>query len=578
MNSSILVRPSFLNSRLWRLTSLLVLGFASGLPLALTGQAMQAWLTTAGMTMAAIGMFSLVTQPYAYKFIWAPLMNRFEPPFFGRRRCWLVLTQLFLAGSIALMSRINPAEQTYLFAGLALLVAFFSSSQDIVIDAYRTDISPSEERGLAASVGVFGYRLAMIVSGGIAFILADSIGWSQVYQYMALIMLAMAVFSLFTPLIPQEQSDAQKGRDFMLFMMVVLAAVLSFVALYRGFRWAVPQLSGTWGFIPVVASLLLSLTLVNALSRWTRFSGQKDVNGFMYMLLGVVLGVFVGQAIFYVLNPIVQSWFAGMSAANAGKWINLIETLVILSVTIPAAYFGAKWSKFELLLEPLGEYFSRDAAWWFLGLLVFYKLGDAFAGTLSTAFLLKGAAFTQTEVGLVNKMLGMFATIGGVFLGGVLMLRLGLFRSLLLFGVLQALSNMGFWLLAEFGKDAWGHFNLPTGEVARFLTGNDQLTGDTPIDLLLVFVVCFENITGGMGTAAFVALLMALSRGGHSLTYYALLSALASLGRIYVGPVAGVLAEPENLGWSKFFIFATVMALPGLLLLWHMRQRIKQLA
>ena len=158
------------------------------------------------------------------------------------------------------------------------------------------------------------------------------------------------------------------------------------------------------------------------------------------------------------------------------------------------------------------------------------------------------------------------------------MLRLGLFRSLLLFGVLQALSNMGFWLLAEFGKDAWGHFNLPTGEVARFLTGNDQLTGDTPIDLLLVFVVCFENITGGMGTAAFVALLMALSRGGHSLTYYALLSALASLGRIYVGPVAGVLAEPENLGWSKFFIFATVMALPGLLLLWHMRQRIKQLA
>ena len=156
MNSSILVRPSFLNSRLWRLTSLLVLGFASGLPLALTGQAMQAWLTTAGMTMAAIGMFSLVTQPYAYKFIWAPLMNRFEPPFFGRRRGWLVLTQLFLAGSIALMSRINPAEQTYLFAGLALLVAFFSSSQDIVIDAYRTDISSSEELGLASSVGVFG--------------------------------------------------------------------------------------------------------------------------------------------------------------------------------------------------------------------------------------------------------------------------------------------------------------------------------------------------------------------------------------------------------------------------------------
>ena len=155
------------------------------------------------------------------------------------------------------------------------------------------------------------------------------------------------------------------------------------------------------------------------------------------------------------------------------------------------------------------------------------------------------------------------------------MLRLGLFRALLFFGILQALSNLGFWLLAEYGRDTWGHFVLPTGALARFLTGDDMLNTGTPIDLLLVFVVCFENITGGMGTAAFVALLMALSKGGNSLTYYALLSALASLGRIYVGPVAGVLAEPENLGWANFFIFATIMAIPGLLLLLHMKPRIK---
>jgi PAT family beta-lactamase induction signal transducer AmpG len=187
-------------------------------------------------------------------------------------------------------------------------------------------------------------------------------------------------------------------------------------------------------------------------------------------------------------------------------------------------------------------------------------------------------AFSQTEVGLVNKMLGMFATIGGVVLGGVLMLRWGLWRSLLVFAILQAVSNLGFWSLAHYGQNALGHFTLPTGEFARVLTGNQSLSGDLSIDYLLAIVVGFENITGGMGTAAFVALLMGLSRGGHSLTYYALLSALASLGRIYVGPVAGVLAEPENLGWANFFIFATLMGFPAVLLLLKLRQKVHQLS
>jgi PAT family beta-lactamase induction signal transducer AmpG len=155
-----------LTTRIWRLSSLLVLGFASGLPLALTGQALQAWLTTAGLSVAAIGMFSLVTQPYAYKFIWAPLMDRFEPPFLGRRRGWLVLMQLVLALLIFLMSQLDPIADTFKFSLMAVGVAFLSSSQDIVIDAYRTDIAPADERGLSASLGVFGYRLGMILSGG----------------------------------------------------------------------------------------------------------------------------------------------------------------------------------------------------------------------------------------------------------------------------------------------------------------------------------------------------------------------------------------------------------------------------
>jgi PAT family beta-lactamase induction signal transducer AmpG len=211
-----------------------------------------------------------------------------------------------------------------------------------------------------------------------------------------------------------------------------------------------------------------------------------------------------------------------------------------------------------------------------LFLIILYKLGDAFAGSLSTTFLLKGALFSQTEVGLVNKMFGMFATIVGAIFGGALMLRLGLFRALLVFGVLQAVSNLGFWMLAEFGKDAWGHLTFSTGGITQFLTGNKELGADMLIDNLLLAVVCFENITGGMGTTAFVALLMAIAKGGHSLVHFALLSAFAAIGRIYVGPISGVLSE--TIGWSDFFIFGTVMAIPGIVLLWRMRKKIVALA
>lgn len=574
-NNSVLTR---LNVRPWRLFSLLILGFASGLPLALTGQAMQAWLTTAGMTTATIGMFSLVTQPYVYKFVWAPLMNRFEPPLFGRRRGWLVMTQLLLAGCIWLMSGINPLSQPMLFALVAVLVAFLSSSQDIVIDAYRTDISPENERGLAASMGVFGYRVAMIVSGGVAFILADQLGWAQVYRAMAWIMLAMAAFSCVTPMIPNEVTDKHRARDFSLFVLMMVVSAMMFYGIYKISGWLLPEFLASSSMMRAILALLMSGATVEVLSRATKFVGRDDLRGFAFMLLGAVLGVLIGGWFFALFAPLVQDFLSGLSEKNAKNWLNLCETLIILSFAIPAAYWGAKWSSFKLLLEPMSEYFTKEAAWWFLALLVFYKLGDAFAGTLSTNFLLKGVGFSQTEVGLVNKMLGMFATIGGVVLGGVLMLRWGLWRSLLVFAILQAVSNLGFWSLAHYGQNALGHFTLPTGEFARVLTGNQSLSGDLSIDYLLAIVVGFENITGGMGTAAFVALLMGLSRGGHSLTYYALLSALASLGRIYVGPVAGVLAEPENLGWANFFIFATLMGFPAVLLLLKLRQKVHQLS
>lgn len=395
-----------------RILAVLLLGFASGLPLALTTGTLQAWLAVENVDIKTIGLFTLVGQPYTYKFLWAPLMDRYTPPFLGRRRGWLVLTQIALLVAIALMGTLSPRESPWLLGGLALGVAFLSASQDIVFDAYRTDVLKEDERGAGAATSVLGYRIAMLVSGGLALILVDNwLSWSAMYALMAALML------------------------------IGLAAT-----------WTAPE---------------------------------------------------------------------------------------------PEAPGKAPISLAEAIREPLVEFFSRRGAWLLLLLIVLYKLGDAFAGSLTTTFLLRGPEFSLSDVGWANKWLGIGATIVGALAGGALMAKLRLYRALMLFGVLQAATNLGFMLLAMVGK------SYP----------------------LMITVVAAENLCGGMGTAAFVALLMSLCDRRFSATQYALLSALSAVGRVYVGPVAGIMVAA--MGWIEFFFLTFLIALPGLVLLWWLRDRLE---
>jgi PAT family beta-lactamase induction signal transducer AmpG len=206
----------------------------------------------------------------------------------------------------------------------------------------------------------------------------------------------------------------------------------------------------------------------------------------------------------------------------------------------------------------------------FLGLIVLYKLGDAFAGSLMTPFLLKSMAYSPAEVGVVNKVIGLWLTIGGALIGGALMLKIGLWRALLVFGLLQAASNLGFWWLAVNGAGALPGMTLPA-----FDWGFVKLDKATAVDGGLLMVIAFENLSGGMGTAAFVAFLMSLCNQRFTATQFALLSAFASVGRVWVGPLAGVLAE--SIGWPTFFIVSTVLALPALGMLWALRAPIRAL-
>jgi PAT family beta-lactamase induction signal transducer AmpG len=500
---------AWLNHTYWRFAIVLLLGFASGLPLALTAASLQAWLSVDGVDVATIGFFSLVGLPYTFKFLWAPLMDRFEPPFFKRRQGWLVLTQLGVAGALAFLSRVSPSQNTHLFAMVAVGIAVLSASQDVVVDAYRTDILEHHERGLASALYVFGYRVAMILSGGIALIWADPVkgnGWSwpNVYLVMAGIMLAMALVSLF-----------------------VLPPVK---------------------FVP----------------KGEKSDAKSDLLGFFAVVLAVVVGY---QFTTRLANPLCEDLFSKFSGTNADgtqvnwkPWADLLGLFAGLAFTLPLAWFVSVRVKYETLNTALRNYFSLKSSVNILIFIVLYKLGDAFASALLTPFLLKGVGFAQAEIGVVNKIIGIWLTILGALAGGTLMTRIGLYRSLLGFGVLQLLSNLGFWLVATLGKGAWGELTLPA-----FNFGLVSLKEATQVDGLLIFAVGIENITSGMGTAAFVALLMSLCNQKFTATQYALLSAFSAVGRVWVGPLAG--AAASSIGWPAFFIISTFLAVPGLVML-----------
>ena len=417
-----------------RIGAMLLLGFASGLPLALSASTLQAWLTVQGASLKAIGFATLIGQAYVFKFLWAPAIDRTQLPLtgrLGRRRAWLLPLQAGLVACLAAMAWVGVAPSGSVPGGsfwpalggllgvaaadlrllpvvvLALLLAFVSASQDVVIDAYRSDLLPPEERGAGAAVMVLGYRLGMLVSSGLGlWLAAEVLGWQGLYALMALLM-------------------------------------------------GLSLLATLWAPAPAVAA-------------------------------------------------------------------------------------PAPTSLAAAVLEPAREFFSRRRAWALLAAIVLYKLGDAFAGALSTTFLIRGAGFSPAEVGLVYKTMGLVSTIAGALLGGALLARLGLWRALLLFGLAQGLANLAYWGLA--------------------LSATPQLGW-------MAAAVGLENFTAGMGTAAFVAFLSALCDSRYSATQFALLSALSAVGRVYVGPLTGWLVQAW--GWPAFYLFTVLASAPGLgLLLW----------
>jgi MFS transporter, PAT family, beta-lactamase induction signal transducer AmpG len=399
-----------------RIMAVLLMSFASGLPFNLSGSgfAFQAWLASAGINLKAIGFYSLVGLPYIFKFLWAPLLDRYLPPLLGRRRGWIVVFQACLAVAIGVMGFSSPTEAPYVLAAIALLVVFLSSSQDIVIDAYRVDTIPPSERGIAAAAAAFGYRTASVLASTVLVLIAAHTSWHVAF-------LAIAV---------------------------VMAATM---------------LSTFWAPEPLTP-------------------GQP-----------------------------------------------------------PRTLADAVW-------HPLLNLVGQKGAWGFLLLVLLYKAGDAFALSLYSAFMIKGVGFSLDELSIAGKANMTISTITGVTLGGWIYMRWGMFRSLLVFGIGQSLTNLLYTVLALSGKKLW----------------------------LMALATTLDTGIGGMGQAAFVGFLMSLCNANFSATQYALLSALATVPRVTTGAIAGTLVTA--IGWPKFFVVTCLTAVPGLILLVILRRPLQELA
>lgn len=281
-------RTSYLINR--KLAAILVLGLASGLPLALTGTTLQAWFTEANVNLVTIGALSLLGIPYTLKFLWAPLMDHFAIPRLGKRKGWMLLMQLCVALALLLIAHMQPSTQTTMMGITALAIAFFSASQDVAITAYQTDVLSAKERGLGVAYYIFAYRVAMLMSGGLALVFADYAGWTLTYELMAGLMLLTMLPTWCAPAVsePEEQSqhflqtvsaairDLMQRDNLLLLLLFVffyklgdaLALQLMTNFLLHGLGFSLTEVGLAYKTVSFVATILGAFAGGVLLSRW----------------------------------------------------------------------------------------------------------------------------------------------------------------------------------------------------------------------------------------------------------------------------------------------------------------------
>jgi PAT family beta-lactamase induction signal transducer AmpG len=482
---------------------MLFLGFSAGLPLLLIFSSLSLWLREAGIERAAVTFFSWAALGYSFKFVWAPLVDRFPVPFLtdrmGRRRAWLLLAQLLIICAITWMALTDPAAgegSLTLMAVAAVLLGFSSATQDIVIDAYRIESAQPDLQALMASTYITGYRIGMLVAGAGALLLASLLGSTpETYQY-----------------------------DAWMWTYLLMAAVM---------------------VVGVITTLLIPEPPVSA--RYTAHRSPGDYAGFLMMFIVMISGFvvsFFASAAFAdrqksILVVLLNNAYLAGFLVEAGRFFLAVLVAAVAARLVMLVGLVNSSMVHETYIEPVREFFTRyglKLAWLLLGLIGLYRISDIVLGVISNVFF-QDLGFSKTEIASVVKTFGLFMTILGGFLGGMMAIRFGVIRILMLGAVLSAGTNLLFIVLAQLGDNI----------------------------IMLYAVISADNLSAGLASAAFVAFLSSLTNVSFTAVQYAIFSSLMTLLPKFLGGYSGTLVD--TMGYTVFFSLTALIGLPVLLLI-----------
>lgn len=486
-----------------RVVTMLFLGFSAGLPLLLIFSSLSLWLREAGVERATVTFFSWAALGYSFKFVWAPLVDKLPIPFLtsrlGRRRGWMLLAQGSIIAAIVGMAFTDPAEgHLTMMALAAVLLGFSSATQDIVIDAYRIESADVSLQALLSSTYIAGYRIGMLVSGAGALFLASAFGSAkgaydyQAWQWAYLIMAAAMATGVVTTLVISEPAAHERPQpsnatgDHARILLLFIAAVAGFIMIFYYSAETASELN------PILTGTL----------------GAEDAARFVIETARLGAGV-------------AMAWLIAILLIRAG---------VVNRDMMQDTY-----------IAPLKDFFKRyglKSALLLLLLVGVYRISDIVLGIVANVFY-QDVGFTKPEIAGVVKTFGLFMTIAGGFLGGLLSVRYGVLRILLFGAVLSAATNLLFIMLAAVGHDL----------------------------SMLYVVVSADNLSAGLASAAFVAFLSSLTNIRFTAMQYAIFSSLMTLFPKVLGGYSGTIVD--SLGYPYFFMLTALLGLPVLILVWQ---------
>ncbi len=490
-----------------RVVTMLFLGFSAGVPILLIFSSLSLWLGEAGVKKSAVTFFSWAALGYSFKFVWAPLVDKLPLPlltrWLGRRRGWLLLSQLAVIGSIVWMALIDPALDTgslTMMALAAVALGFSSATQDIVIDAYRIESAGKDFQALMSSTYIAGYRIGMLVAGAGALFLAAKFGstkeaysyaaWMKTYIAMGGVMLIGVLTTLLVREPAEYRPDESKysTKDYFRFLLVFLIAVLVFIAAFR----------------------LIGLGTGGIKSSLTEVFANKRLAGFLVETCRLWL-------------TILAAWIAA--------WLMIKFGLANRTMV------------YESYIEPVKDFFKRygwGVALLLLAIVGLYRVSDIVMGVVANLFY-QDTGFTKEQIAAVSKTFGLLATIAGGFIGGLMALRYGVIRVLFLGAVLSAITNLLFVLLAKTG---------PSIELLYLVIAADNISAGIATAAFIAFLSSLTNISFTAVQYAIFSSLMTLFPkilGGYSGTMvenmgyssFFIMTALLTIPVLILIPIAG---------------------------------------